>query len=144
MWDDDIPNNDIDENMYVNRRDYSVWYKGYQIGYMKSDKSCIEPFYEKVYNSLKSSKKKEKLKEVAPAAEFIPIPTPTSSLLDDVEATLRSVKDYCGVEVLSDCRFGERVIDVDRRKRRMKDKIKYWLSILWIISETIVDILYFW
>ena len=57
---------------------------------------------------------------------------------------LRSVKDYCGVEVLSDCRFGERVREIDRRKRRMKDKIKYWLSILWIISETIVDILYFW
>lgn len=99
MWNDDIPNNDIDEYMYVNRRDYSVWYKGQQIGYMKSDTSYIEPFYEKVYNNLKSSKKKEKLKEVAPAAEFIPIPTPTptSSLLDDVEATLRSVKGYCGV-----------------------------------------------
>ena len=117
-----------------------VWYKGQQIGYMKSDKSCIDPFYDKVYNNLKSSKKKEKVKEVAPTAEFTP---PTSSLLDegnDVEATLKSVKDYCGVEVLSDCRFGE----IDRRKRRMKDKIKHLLSILWIISETIVDILYFW
>ena len=58
MWDDDIPNNDIDEYMYVNRQNYSVWYKGQQIGYMKSDKSCIEPFYVKVYNNLKSSKKK--------------------------------------------------------------------------------------
>ena len=57
---------------------------------------------------------------------------------------LKSVKDYCGAEVLSDCRFGERVREIDRRKRKMKDKIKYWLSILWIISETIVDILYFW
>ena len=78
MWDDDIPNNDIDENMYVNRHDYSVWYKGQQIGYMKRDKSCIEPFYEKVYDNLKSSKKKEKFEEVAPAAESIL----TSSLLD--------------------------------------------------------------
>ena len=106
---------------------------------MKSDKSCIDPFYEEIYDNLKSSKeevKKEKFEEVAPAAESIL----ASSLLDDVEATLKSVKDYCGVEVLSDCRFGE----IDRRKRRMKDKIKHLLSILWIISETIVDILYFW
>lgn len=70
---------------------------------MKSDKSCIEPFYDKVYNNLKSSKKKEKFKEVVPAAEPTPTPIPTSSLLDDVEATLKSVKDYCGVEVLGDC-----------------------------------------
>ena len=101
-----------------------------------SDKSCIDPFYDEIYDNLKSSKEKENFKEVASAAESIP----TSSLLDDVEATLKSVKDYCGVEVLSDCRFGE----IDRRKRRMKDKIKYLLNILWIISETIVDILYFW
>ena len=46
---------------------------------MKSDANYIEPFYEKVYNNLKSSKKKEKVKEVAPIAEFTP---PTSSLLD--------------------------------------------------------------
>ena len=86
MWDDDIPNNDIDENMYVNRHDYSVWYKGYQIGYMKRDKSCIDPFYEKIYDNLKSSKEKEKFKEVASAAESTP--TPASFLLDtesDVE-----------------------------------------------------------
>ena len=31
MWDDDILNNGIDEYMYVNRHDYSVWYKGQQI-----------------------------------------------------------------------------------------------------------------
>ena len=78
MWDDNIPNDDIDEYMYVNRQDYSVWYKGQQIGYMKSDKSCIEPFYEKVYDNLKLSKEKEKFKEVALAAESIP----ASSLLD--------------------------------------------------------------
>ena len=81
MWDDEISS---DENMYVNRHDYSVWYKGYQIGYMKSDRSCIDIFYDKVYNNLKSSKKKEKLKEIAPAAES----TPASFLLDterDVE-----------------------------------------------------------
>lgn len=102
MWDDDIPNNDIDEDMYVNRHDYSVWYKGQQIGYMKRNKSCIDPFYEKVYDNLKSSKKKEKVKEVAPAAESIP----TSSLLD-TESDVESVKDYCGVEVLSDEVFVE-------------------------------------
>lgn len=137
MWDDEISS---DENMYVNRHNYQVWYKEYQIGYMKSDKSCIDPFYDKVYNNLKSSKEKEKFKEVAPAAKS----TPASFLLDtesEVEEMLKSVKDYCGAEVLSDCRFGERVRNMDRRKRRMKDKIKYWLSIL---CETIVDILYFW
>ena len=63
MWDDEISS---DENMYVNRHDYSVWYKGYQIGYMKSDTSYIEPFYEKVYDNLKSftsPKKKNKERE---------------------------------------------------------------------------------
>ena len=113
---------------------------------MKSDTSCIDPFYDEIYDNLKSSKeevKKEKLEEVAPAAKLIFTP----SLLDtenEVEAMLKSIEDYCGAEVLSDCRFGERVRDIDRRKRRMKDKIKHWLCILWIISQTIVDILYFW
>lgn len=100
LWDDEISNIDIDEYMYVNRQDYSVWYKGYQIGYMKSDRSYIDPFYDKVYNNLKSSKEKEKFKEVAPAAEPTLL---TSSLLDDVEATLKSVNDYCGVKVFGDC-----------------------------------------
>ena len=109
MWDKDIPDDDTDEDMYVNRYDYSVWYKGRQVGYMKSDKSCIEPFYEKAYEGLKNlksftppKKKKEKVKEVTPAAE--PIPTPVPSLLDagsEVEAMLQSVKDYCGAKVLS-------------------------------------------
>lgn len=103
-----------------------VWYKGYQIGYMKSDKSCIDPFYDEIYDNLKfftSSKKEIKReKEATFAAGLIP----TSSLLD-TESDVESVKDYCGVEVLSDCRIGERI---DWRKRRMKDKIKYWLSIL--------------
>lgn len=61
--------------------DYSVWYKGQQIGYMKSNKSCIDPFYDKVYNNLKSSKeevKKKKFKEGVSAAES----TPASFLLD--------------------------------------------------------------
>ena len=81
MWDDEISSDDKDENMYVNRRDYSVWYKGQQIGYMNSDKSCIDPFYDEIYDNLKSLKekvKKENFKEVASAAESIP----TSSLLD--------------------------------------------------------------
>ena len=109
MWDDDIPDNDIDEDMYVNQQDYSVWYKGRRIGYMKKDKSCIDPFYDEIYDNLKSSKekvKKENFKEVASAAESIP----TSSLLDtksEVEEMLKSVKDYCGAEVLGDEVFAD-------------------------------------
>lgn len=108
MWGNDIPDDDTDEDMYVNRHDYSVWYKGRQVGYMKSDKSCIEPFNERVYNNLKSFKKKVKkeVKKNTPAAE----PIPTSSLLDagsEVETMLKSVKDYCGVPVLSDEVFAD-------------------------------------
>ena len=106
MWGNDIPDDDTDEDMYVNRHDYSVWYKGRQVGYMKSDKSCIEPFYEGVYNDLKNlkpfkKKVKTEVKKDTPAAE----PIPTSSLLDagsEVETMLKSVKDYCGVPVLGD------------------------------------------
>ena len=114
MWDSDIPDDDTDEDMYVNRHDYSVWYKGRQVGYMKSDKSCIEPFNERVYKDLKNLKSftppkkkvKEITKETAPAAE----PIPTSSLLDaesEVEAMLKSVKGYCGVAVLGDEVFAD-------------------------------------
>ena len=113
MWGNDIPDDDTDEDMYVNRHDYSVWYKGRQVGYMKSDKSCIEPFYDRVYDNLKNLKspkkkvKKEKEKEkVAPAAE----PIPTSSLLDagsEVETMLKSVKNYCGAKVLGDEVFAD-------------------------------------
>lgn len=113
MWGNDIPDDDTDEDMYVNRHDYSVWYKGWQVGYMKSDKSCIEPFYEGVYDNLKSLKKKvkkekekEKVKETALAAE----PISTSSLLDagsEVETMLKSVKYYCGAEVLGDEVFAD-------------------------------------
>lgn len=117
MWDSDIPDDDMDEDMYVNRHDYSVWYKGRQLGYMKSDRSCVEPFNDRLYNDLKNLKlftppkkkvKKEKkiVKEVTPAAE----PIPTSSLLDagsEVEAMLKSVKDYCGVAVLGDEVFAD-------------------------------------
>ena len=70
--------NSSDNDMYVISQDYSVWYKGQQIGYMKSDKNS---FYDEIYDNLKSSKekvKKENFKEVASAAESIP----TSSLLD--------------------------------------------------------------
>lgn len=114
MWDSDIPDDDTDEDMYVNRHDYSVWYKGRQVGYMKSDRSCVEPFNDRLYYDLKNSKPftpiKKKAKKVeesfketvtTPAAESIP----TSSLLDagsEVEAMLKSVKDYCGVAVLGD------------------------------------------
>ena len=117
MWDEDIPDDDMDEDMYVNRHDYSVWYKGRQLGYMKSDRSCVEPFNDRLYNDLKNLKpftppkkkvKKEKkiVKEVTPAAE----PIPTSSLLDagsEVEAMLKSVKGYCGVAVLGDEVFAD-------------------------------------
>ena len=51
MRDDDIPDNDIDEDMYVKQQDYSVWYKGQWIGYMKKDKSCIDPFYDEIYDN---------------------------------------------------------------------------------------------
>ena len=113
MGEDNIPNDIMDEDMYVNRHDYSVWYKGQKVGYMKSDRSCIEPFYDRLYYDLKNSKpftpikkKVEKVKKVAPAAE----PIPTSSLLDagsEVEAMLKSVKDYCGIAVLSDEVFAD-------------------------------------
>lgn len=111
MWDNDIPNDDTDEDMYVNRHDYSVWYKGRQVGYMKSDKSCIESFNERVYNDLKNLKSfkkkvKKEVKKDTPAAE----PIPTSSLLDagsEVETMLKSVKYYCGAEVLGDEVFAD-------------------------------------
>lgn len=117
MWDDDIPDDDMDEDMYVNRHDYSVWYKGRQVGYMKSDRSCVEPFNDRLYKDLKNLKpftppkkkvKKEKkiVKEATPAAEHIPVP----SLLDagnEVEVMLKSVKDYCGVAVLGDEVFAD-------------------------------------
>lgn len=110
LWwiqDSNIPNDDMDEDMYVYRHDYSVWYKGRQVGYMKSDKSCIEPFYERVYKDLKLKKKKEEVKEkVKEVAESIP----TSFLLDagsEVEAMLKSVKDYCGAAVLGDEVFAD-------------------------------------
>ena len=119
MWDSDIPDDDMDEDMYVNRHDYSVWYKGRQVGYMKSDRSCIEPFYDRVYDNLKNlkpftppkkkvKKEKEKVKKTTPAAE--PTSTPVPSLLDagnEVEAMLKSVKDYCGVAVLGDEVFAD-------------------------------------
>ena len=111
MWGNDIPDDDTDEDMYVNRHDYSVWYKGRQVGYMKSDKSCIEPFNERVYKDLKNLKSfkkkvKKEVKEDIPAAE----PIPTSSLLDaesEVEKMLKSVKYYCGAEVLGDEVFAD-------------------------------------
>lgn len=111
MWGNDIPDDDTDEDMYVNRHDYSVWYKGRQVGYMKSDKSCIEPFNERVYKDLKNLKSfkkkvKKEVKEDTPAAESIP----ASSLLDaesEVEKMLKSVKYYCGAEVLGDEVFAD-------------------------------------
>lgn len=113
MWDGKIPDDDMNEDMYVDQFDYSVWYKGRHVGYMKSDKSCIEPFNDRLYKDLKNlkpftppKKKVKKEKEAAPAAEPISVP----SLLDagsEVEAMLKSVKDYCGVAVLGDEVFAD-------------------------------------
>lgn len=110
MTNDKSYKNSSTENMYVNSHDYSVWYKGRQVGYMTHDKSRIEPFYERVYKDLKVvmpepvARVRENKK--APAAELIP----TSSLLDaenEVEAMLKSVKGYCGAKVLGDEVFVE-------------------------------------
>lgn len=108
MWDSDIPDNDMDEDMYVNRHDYSVWYKGRQVGYMKSDKSCIEPFYDRVYDNLKNLKpftppkkkvkKEEKKKKVAPKRVEETIPAD-----DLVSLTLGSVQTF-GDEVFAELR----------------------------------------
>ena len=106
MGEDNIPNDTIDEDMYVNRHDYSVWYKGQKVGYMKSDRSCIEPFYDRLYYDLKNSKpftpikkKVKKEKEVAPAPESIP----TSSLLDNElkfdNSIFKSFADYIDNEL---------------------------------------------
>lgn len=100
MWDSDIPDDDMDEDMYVNRHDYSVWYKGRQVGYMKNDRSCIEPFYDRVYENLKNlkpftpPKKKEekpgeKKKKVAPKKVEEAIPAD-----DLVSLTLGSVQTF--------------------------------------------------
>lgn len=106
MWDDDIPDDDMDEDMYVNRHDYSVWYKGRQVGYMKNDRSCIEPFYDRVYENLKNlkpftpPKKKEKPvekeKKVAPKRVEETIPAD-----DLVSLTLGSVQTF-GDEVFAE------------------------------------------
>ena len=113
MWDDDIPDDDMDEDMYVNRHDYSGWYKGRQLGYMKSDRSCVEPFNERMYKDLKNLKPftppKKKVKKVEESFKETE-PTPVPSLLDagsEVEAMLKSVKDYCGVAVLGDEVFAD-------------------------------------
>ena len=105
MTNDKSYKNSSTEDMYVNSHDYSVWYKGRQVGYMTHDKSRIDPFNERVYKDLKKvmpapvARVREN-KEV-PAAKLIP----TSSLLDaenEVEAMLKSVKGYCGAKVLGD------------------------------------------
>lgn len=116
MTNDKTYKNSSTDDMYVNSHDYSVWYKGRQVGYMTHDKSRIDPFNERVYKDLKALKltmpepaarvrENKKVKE-APAAELIP----TSSLLDaenEVEEMLKSVKDYCGAKVLDDEVFAE-------------------------------------
>ena len=107
MTNDKSYKNSSTENMYVNSHDYSVWYKGRQVGYMTHDKSRIEPFYERVYKDLKKVMPEPvaRVRET-PAAELIP----TSSLLDaenEVESMLKSVKGYCGAKVLGDEVFAE-------------------------------------
>ena len=53
MTNDKSYKNSSTENMYVNSHDYSVWYKGWQVGYMTHDKSRIDPFNERLYKDLK-------------------------------------------------------------------------------------------
>ena len=110
MTNDKSYKNKSTNDMYVNSHDYSVWYKGRQVGYMTHDKSRIDPFNERVYKDLKAvmpepvARVRENKK--APTAE----PIPVSSLLDaenEVEAMLKSVKSYCGAKVLGDEVFVE-------------------------------------
>lgn len=107
MWDDDIPDDDMNEDMYVNRHDYSVWYKGRQIGYMKNDRSCIEPFYDRVYENLKNLKpftppKKKVEKEEKPVKKVAPQKVEEAIPADDlVSLTLGSVQTF-GDEVFAE------------------------------------------
>ena len=97
MTNDKTYKNSSTDDMYVNSHDYSVWYKGRQVGYMTHDKSRIDPFNERVYKDLKALKPtmpepiaRVRENKKAPAAELIP----TSSLLDaenEVEEMLKSV-----------------------------------------------------
>jgi hypothetical protein len=126
MWGKDIPDDDMDEDMYVNRHDYSVWYKGRQLGYMKSDRSCVEPFNDRLYNDLKNlktftpPKKKvekeekpvEKKKKVAPKKVEEAIPAD-----DLISLTLGSVQTF-GDEV-----FAELKNSLDKMMEGMKEWI---------------------
>ena len=56
MTNDKTYKNSSTDDMYVNSHDYSVWYKGRQVGYMTHDKSRIDPFNERVYKDLKALK----------------------------------------------------------------------------------------
>lgn len=108
MWDSDIPDDDMDEDMYVNRHDYSVWYKGRQLGYMKSDRSCVEPFNERVYNDLKNLKPftppKKKVKPVEKKKKVAPKRVEEAIPADDlVSLTLGSVQTF-GDEVFAELR----------------------------------------
>lgn len=113
MTNDKTYKNSSSDDMYVNSHDYSVWYKGRQVGYMTHDKSRIDPFNERVYKDLKALKlsmpepvARVRENKKAPAAKLIP----TSSLLDaenEVEEMLKSVKVYCGAKVLGDEVFAE-------------------------------------
>ena len=109
MWDSDIPDDDTDEDMYVNRHDYSVWYKGRQLGYMKSDRSCVEPFNERVYKDLKNLKpftppKKKVKKEEKPVEKVAPKKAEEAIPTDDlVSLTLGSVQTF-GDEVFAELR----------------------------------------
>lgn len=107
MTNDKSYKNSSTENMYVNSHDYSVWYKGRQVGYMTHDKTRIDPFNERLYKDLKRVMP-EPVARVRENKEVSAIPT--SSLLDaenEVEAMLKSVKGYCGAKVLGDEVFAE-------------------------------------
>lgn len=127
MGEDNIPNDTIDEDMYVNRHDYSVWYKGQKVGYMKSDRSCIEPFYDRLYYDLKNSKpftptKKEVKKEEKPVEKkkkVAPKKVKEAIPADDlVSLTLGSVQTF-GDEV-----FAELKNSLDKMIEGMKEWIQ--------------------
>jgi hypothetical protein len=126
MWGKDIPDDDMDEDMYVNRHDYSVWYKGRQLGYMKSDRSCVEPFNDRLYNDLKNLKtftppKKEVKKEEKPVEKkkkAVPKKAEEAIPADDlVSITLGSVQTF-GDEV-----FAELKNSLDKMMEGMKEWI---------------------
>ena len=119
-WVDNPEDCELYDDIVIDRRTYIAFYKGYVIGSLAHGAGSFQTFDEDKFYKLKKGIYKEKVEpveeklkkkkeaKVAMAAE--PTPTPTSSLLDagnEVEAMLKSVKDYCGVAVLGDEVFAD-------------------------------------